>query len=72
MDRNRKHFPSLLISCVICSIILFVIALILSTIYQRKLNSKKTSLPRSNIKPVSDITEEQQIEAYLTNNEQEQ
>jgi uncharacterized membrane protein len=70
LDKDPRHFPTLLISCVILSIVFFVIASIISSIHQRKLNSKKGSPPQSDIKPISDLTEEQQMERYLANNEQ--
>lgn len=61
LDNNRKHFPTLLISCVLCSIILFVSGLIISTIHQNKLNSKK---PQEN----NISREEEQLESDLNNN----
>ncbi|CAF0767607.1 unnamed protein product [Adineta steineri] len=72
LDTNRKHFPTLLIICVIFSIILFSIAFIISTIYEKKINSKKNlnnTIPinKQNL-PISE--EEQQMEKYLTKTEQ--
>ncbi len=61
MDRNRKHFPTLLISCVLCSIILFTFALIISSIHQKKINLKKNSITIQENKRISE--EEQQIKS---------
>jgi uncharacterized membrane protein len=41
LDNNWKHFPSLLITCVLLAIILFIIALIISSIHKKKLNSSQ-------------------------------
>jgi len=68
LDNNRKHFPTLLITCVICATILFIIALIISSIHKKK--SKSIKSPDN--KHISNISqEEQQIENYLNNNQQE-
>ncbi len=72
LDNNRKHFPSLLIICVILSIILFVFALILSSIHKKKVNLKKTSIEIVDKKYISNVNEEeQQMEIYLNNNQQD-
>ncbi|CAF1334932.1 unnamed protein product [Rotaria sordida] len=60
LDGNPKQFPLLLIACVILAIILFVIALVISSIHQRKLNSNKSSLPTSDNKNLSKKSEEEQ------------
>ncbi len=57
MDRNRNHFPTLLISCVLCSIILFVSALIISSIQQKKIKSNQ------NTKQIGE--DEQEIETHI-------
>jgi CHASE3 domain sensor protein len=57
LDRNRNHFPTLLISCVLCSIILFVSALIISSIQQKKIKSNQ------NTKQIGE--DEQEIETHI-------
>jgi len=59
LDKNWKHFPSLLITCILFSIILFIIALIISSIHQKKLNSIQIKQNKNE--------EEQQLETYLNN-----
>ena len=67
LDRNRKHFPTLLISCVLSAIVLFVLALFLSRIHQKKINLKKISKNiDSNISP-----EEQEMQNYLNEKQQD-
>jgi hypothetical protein len=71
LDGGRlNYFPALLIICVIFSTILFIVASIISSIHQRKLNSKKISNPTiDNEQVLHKSEEEQQIESYLTNNQ---
>ncbi len=66
MDKNRKHFPTLLISCVILSIICFFTAFIISSAHQKKVNSKKKSNQINGTKQFSQLNqEEQQIQNDL-------
>jgi hypothetical protein len=54
------------------SIILFVFALILSSIHKKKVNLKKTSIEIVDKKYISNVNEEeQQMEIYLNNNQQD-
>lgn len=70
MDRDRKHFPTLLIICVLSAIILFIVASILSELNKRKLKSKERSNPIEDIQMKSKISEEeQQMENYLNENQ---
>ena len=70
MDRNYKHFPTLLISCVLCSIILFVLALVISSIHEKKTIQKKKSISIEENQRMKNISEEeQQMETYLSNNQ---
>jgi uncharacterized protein YpmS len=72
LDENYKHFPTLLIICVICSVIFFSIAFVISSTHQRKLNSKKNSIELKETNIVSNINdEEKQMESYLTDQQQQ-
>ncbi|CAF3192999.1 unnamed protein product [Rotaria sp. Silwood2] len=71
LDKKPNHFPTLLMTCVVLAIIFFVMAFIISSIHQRNLKLKKISLPISDYKNVSKKSEEeQQMETYLTKDEQ--
>ncbi len=63
LDQNRNHFPTLLISCVLCSIILFTFALIVSSIHQKKENSIIIKDPKQ-----IDEKEQQQMEIHSNAN----
>ena len=72
LDYNYKHFPSLLITCVVLAGILFIMAFTISSIHQRRLSSKANSAKNSNDQHFSNTNEEeQQLESYLTKDEQE-
>ena len=61
MDKNSKNFPFLLITCVVCSILIYILVSIISSI-----NSKKRNQENKRTDPLPN-EEEQQIESYLVN-----
>ena len=70
MDQNRKHFPTLLITCVILSIICFFTAFIISSAHQKKINLKNKSNQINDKQQFSQLNqEEQQIEKDLHQNQ---
>jgi hypothetical protein len=72
LERDDRHFPTLLIICVILSILFFVAASLISSIHQRKLNSIANSNIILDNRQLSNTSEEEkQMEIYLTNTEQD-
>jgi len=72
MDTNPQHFPTLIIVCVLLSILLYFAALVLSLCYRRQI-TKTPQHPISTSVPVVSHPneEEQQIESFLFETEQE-
>ncbi|UJR34355.1 hypothetical protein I4U23_021759 [Adineta vaga] len=62
LDAHPKQFPTILITCVILSIIFFIIAMIISSVHQKNLPSKPKEIVYRN-------NEEEQIEIYLNHNQ---
>ena len=72
MDKAPKHFPSLVIICVLMSICLYFAALILSSYHLRQGKDKSKHTPSTKFSPVSDPNdEEQQMANYLAEHQDE-
>ena len=61
MDANPSHFPTLLIICVVLSIIFYSLAFLLSAKFLQKRQLKTKSIPITS-------DEELNMETYLTEN----
>ena len=72
MDQNPNHFPTLLIVCLLASILLYVASSIIGYVYHRKLASN-VCLPGTqdtNALPSSAVNdEEQEMANYLADEE---
>lgn len=68
MDKNPKHFPTLLIICLLMSIILYIISNIVHYIHIRnnKLNTR-SSLTHEAPLSTENINEEQEMNNFLRN-----
>lgn len=61
---DEKHFPTLLIICVICAIVLFILAMIISTSHKKKNKNRNQKVNSLNTNE-----EEQQMEIDLRQNQ---
>lgn len=64
LKENEKHFPTLLIICVICAILLFISAMIISSLHR-----KKNKNQNQKVNSLNTNEEEQQMEIDLRQNQ---
>jgi len=64
LKENEKHFPTLLIICVICAILLFISAMIISSLHK-----KKNKNQNQKVNSLNTNEEEQQMEVDLRQNQ---
>lgn len=72
MDQNPNHFPTLLIVCLLASILLYVASSIIGYVHQRKLaaNIRALGAQDTNALPSSAVNdEEQEMANYLADEE---
>ncbi|CAF1039835.1 unnamed protein product [Rotaria sordida] len=71
MDRNPKHFPTLLIVCLLMSIIFYLISYVIYSIHKRKnlSNPRPSVTGGAALSPENFNEEEQQMATYLRDNQ---
>ena len=72
LDRNAKHFPTLLIVCMLMSIVLYIVSNVVYLIHQRKTASdvRVPGTTASDRLPKGINEEEQEMASYLRDQEE--
>lgn len=69
MDHNPNHFPTLLIVCILMSILLYIVSNVVHFIHRRTTGSI-IDVPANERFPKGISEEEQEMDSYLRNQEQ--
>jgi hypothetical protein len=72
MDRNPNHFPTLLIVCMLMSILLYILSNFVYFFHQRKhpLNAQASTTNDAAVSPEDFNDDEQNMAKYLTEQEE--